>query len=153
MVEVKAGSHERMKIEMESGLGFARLNIRPAGVDVFVDGKPVGRTRAKSTDPEETEPIKLGDLVPGSHSCTISHPRAKPKTTKSFNFIVAKNKTTECPVVEMWVANCEITYRNGLKEDVKLIRVDDREVEFSLQPGISMREKRSDVEIRRLPVR
>ena len=66
---------------------------------------------------------------------------------------MAKNKTTEGPVVELWVANCEITDRNGLKEDVKLIRVDDREVEFSLQPGISMREKRSDVEIRRLPVR
>ena len=53
----------------------------------------------------------------------------------------------------MWVADCELTYNNGLKEEVKLLRVDNREVEFSLQPGISMREKRSDVEIRRLPLR
>lgn len=152
-VELKAGSHERLRIEMESGFGSARLNIRPAGVDVLVDGKPVGRTRVSDKNPDETEPIKVSDLAPGRHVCTISHPRAKPRTVKRFNFVVAKNKTTECPVVEMWVADCEITYRNGLKEEVKLLRMDNREVEFSLQPGISMREKRGDVEIRRLPVR
>ena len=153
MVEVKAGSHERLKIAMESGFGFARLNIRPAGVDVYVDGKLIGRTRQSAINPQQTEPILLKELLPGSHSCTISHPKAKPRTTRKFNFMVAKNKTTECPIVEMWVADCEITYNNGLQEEVKLIRMDDREVEFSLQPGISMREKRTDVRIRRLDPR
>lgn len=152
-IEVKAGSHEKLKITMESGFGFARLNVRPAGVDVFVDGKLVGRTKVSEKEPGETEPIKVSDLSPGRHTCTISHPRAKPKTVQRFEFVVAKNKTTECPVVEMWVADCELTYNNGLKEEVKLLRLDNREVEFSLQPGISMREKRSDVEIRRLPLR
>ena len=152
-VEVKAGSHEHLKITMESGFGFARLNVRPAGIDIFVDGRLIGRTKATGSDPNETEPVKISDLSPGRHVCTISHPRAKPKTVHRFEFVVAKNKTTECPVVEMWVADCELTYNNGMKEEVKLLRLDNQEVEFSLQPGISMREKRSNVEIRRLPQR
>ena len=153
MVEVKAGSHEKLKISMESGYGLARLHIRPAGVNVHVDGKFIAKTRASAINPQETEPILLKELPPGTHSCTVSHPKAKPRTSKKFDFMVAKNKTTECPVVEIWVADCEITYNNGLTEEVKLIRMDEREVEFSLQPGISMREKRSDVRIRRLDQR
>ena len=103
--------------------------------------------------PGETEPIKVANLSPGRHTCRISHPRGKPRTVKDFTFMVAKNKTTECPGVEMWVADSELTYKNGLKEQVKLLRMDDREVRFSLAPGISMTEKRKDVSVRKLESR
>ena len=153
-VEVKPGSHEELKMTMESGFGLARLHIQPAGVDVFVDGKLIGRTKVDPRRKGEVLAIVVPDLSPGTHTCTISHPKAKPRTIKRFKFNVAKNRTTECPVMELWVADCEITYnQSGLKDEVKIIRLDDREIEFSLQPGISMTEKLSNVQVRRLDPR
>lgn len=154
LVEIKPGSNEELTITLESGFGFARLNIQPAGVDVFVDGKLIGRSQPDPQHPDEVLAIVVPNLTPGTHTCTLSHPRAKPRTIKKFNFNVSKNKTTECPVFELWVANCEITYkRSGMKDQVKIIRIDDREIEFSLQPGISMTEKLDNVQIRKLDLR
>lgn len=153
IVEVKAGSHEKIKVTMESGLGQARLNIRPAGVDVLVDGKSFGRTVKTAGSSNDVQPIVLNDLTPGEHVCIISHPMAKPHAQKTFKFTVNKNKVTECPPFELWVPNCEITYRRNIKEIVKLIRLTEDEVEFELHPGISVTERRSNVQIRHLPSR
>lgn len=153
MIEVKAGSHEKLKLAMESGLGSARLNIRPAGVDILVDGKPVGRTEKLPGSEIGVKTVLLSNLTPGIHTCVISHPMAKPRTQKRFTFRVSKNKTTECLPVELWVPNCELTYRRNIKELVKLIRITDEEVEFELQPGISVTERRSNVQIRHLKSR
>ena len=153
MVEVKAGSHERIKVTMESGYGKARLNIRPAGVDVMVDGKSVGRTKKVPGTDNEVETIELNELKPGMHTCEISHPDARPRRKKTFTFRVSKNKTTDCPVMELWVPNCELTYRRNMKDKVKLIRLTDDEVEFELHPGISVTERRNNVQIRYLNTR
>ncbi len=154
MIDVKPGSHEQLKVTMESGYGSARLNILPAGVDVFVDGKPVGKTVPHARFANETEPIVLKELAPGRHVCRISHPQGKPRTVKDFTFIVVKNKMTECPVVEMWVPNAEITYvANGLTDKVKVIRIDEQEVEYSPQPGVSVTEKLKNVRVRKFEAR
>ncbi|MBO5821795.1 MAG: PEGA domain-containing protein [Lentisphaeria bacterium] len=153
MIEVKAGSHERIKVTLESGYGQARLNIRPAGVDVMVDGKSVGRTKKVPGSEDEVETIELNELKPGMHTCVISHPLARPRTQKKFTFRVSKNKTTDCPVMELWVPNCELTYRRNMKDNVKLIRLTDDEVEFELQPGIAVTERRNNVKIRYLNAR
>ena len=153
MIEVKAGSHERIKVALESGYGQARLNVRPAGVDVLVDGKSVGRTKKIPGTENEVETIELNELKPGIHTCVISHPLARPRSQKKFTFKVSKNKTTDCPVMELWVPNCELTYRKNMKDTVRLIRLTDDEVEFELQPGISVTERRNNVQIRYLNTR
>ena len=151
MVDVKPGSHEKLKITMESGFGTARLNIRPAGVDVLVDGKLVGKTVPDPRFPKDTVPIVVKNLEPGRHTCELSHPRGKPKTIKKFYFNVVKGKLTECPVMEIWVANAEITHvANGLKDEVRIIRIDEVEVEYSPQPGVSVTEKLKNVRVRKL---
>jgi hypothetical protein len=55
--------------------------------------------------------------------------------------------------MELWVPNCELTYRRNMKDNVKLIRLTDDEVEFELQPGIAVTERRSNVKIRYLNAR
>ena len=153
MVEVKAGSHEKLKITLESGLGQARLNIRPAGVDVLVNGKIIGRTEKGNSTLNDVKPILLSNLAPGTYTCVISHPFAKPRKQKKFTFRVNRNKTTECPVVELWVPDHELTYRNGVQDMVKMIRITENEVEFELLPGMIVTERRSNVSIRKLAPR
>ena len=53
--------------------------------------------------------------------------------------------------MEIWVANAEITHvANGLKDEVKIIRIDEVEVEYSPQPGVSVTEKLKNVRVRKL---
>lgn len=153
MVEIKAGSHEKLRITLESGLGQARLNIRPAGVDVLVNGKIIGRTEKGDSTLNDVKPILLSNLAPGTYTCIISHPFAKPRKQKKFVFNVSKNKTTDCPVVELWVPDHELTYRNGVQDMVKMIRISEDEVEFELMPGMIVTERRSNVSIRKLEPR
>ena len=160
-VEVTPGSHETVHIALESGFGSARLYITPAGSDVYVDGKEIGRVKSDPSSKGNTLPFLVSNLTPGTHLCRIVHPRGTPSTMREFKFVVKKNRTTECPPMEIWVADCEIVYRNGLKAQGKLIRADHREVEFYLPPSkasakssIIMTEKRDDIiEVRMLPER
>ena len=153
MVEIKAGSHEKLRLTLESGLGQARLNIRPAGVDVLVNGKVIGRTEKGSSTLDDVKPILLSNLEPGTYTCIISHPFAKPRKQKKFIFNVSRNKTTECPVVELWVPDHELTYSNGVQDMVKMIRLTENEVEFELLPGMIVTERRSHVSIQKLSPR
>ena len=135
-VEVKAGSNDEIFAALRSGYGSVRLNIRPSGVDLFVDGQPVGRTVKDPARPGETLPITVKNLVPGKHICTMSHPRSNP-AKKEFEFTVKREEIIVLPVRELWVADCIVQFNDGEIIQVKKEYETPTHLNFSPRPGIS----------------
>ena len=151
-VEIASGYKDEIKLVLLSSTGELELDIRPAGVEVLLDGKKLGKTEENPESKAVTKPIRVSGLAPGEHKVTVSHPRAYPPS-RTVSVMVEKGKLTRPRTITVWIANCEIKYRDGRVEVGTLYQEDDNSILFGPEPGIRYEVSRGDLEyVKRLNV-
>ena len=151
-VEIASGYKDEIKLVLLSSTGELELDVRPAGVEVMLDGKTLGKTEENPESKAVTKPIRITGLAPGEHRVTVSHPRARPQN-RVVTVMVEKGKLTRPKTINVWIANCEIKYRDGRVEVGTLFQEDDNSILFGPEPGIRYEVSRSDLEyVKRLTV-
>ncbi len=149
-VEIAPGFKDEIRLVLLSSSGELELDVRPAGVKVALDGKPLGVTEEAGASSSATKPIRIGGLAPGKHIVTVSHPRAHPES-RDVEVDIGKGKLTRPKTIDVWIANCEIKYTDGRVEVGTLFEESDNSIYFGPEPGIKYEIKRSDLEyIKRL---
>ncbi len=150
--EITSGYKDEIKLVLLSSTGELELDIRPAGVAVLLDGKELGKTEENPESNMITKPIRVSGLAPGEHIVTVSHPRARPQV-RTVKVMVEKGKLTRPKTITVWIANCEIKYRDGRIEVGTLFQEDDNSILFGPEPGIRYEVSRGDLEyVKRLTV-
>lgn len=144
-VEISPGFKDEIRLVLLSSTGELELDVRPAGVRVALDGKPLGVTEEAGTSSSATKPIRVGGLAPGRHIVTVTHPRAHPES-REVEVEIEKGKLTRPRVIDVWIANCEIKYTDGRVETGTLFEESSNSIYFGPEPGIKYEIKRSALE-------
>jgi hypothetical protein len=111
-VNIIAGATDKRHFNLVSCTGSVVFNVRPVGVEVFLNGKSLGHTRPVAEGSKSTQDFRVSNLAPGKYTVTMFHTLGDPPR-QSFTFRVKKNQSTTVKAVEMWIANCEIVLNNG----------------------------------------
>ncbi|MBQ7208060.1 MAG: PEGA domain-containing protein [Lentisphaeria bacterium] len=153
VVAVAPSRTEKVRFTLEKSTGSASFKIRPAGVSYLVDGKLRGTVQAVKSSATETKETVIDNLSPGPHLLTVTHPRARP-LKRSIRFEVKKgSRYVAREVVELWVANCEITFKDGRVESGMIYGETETDVLYSPTAGIRYPVSRSYIrKIKFIPV-
>ena len=89
--------------------------------------------------------IRKEGISPGTHKLTVSHRFAYPQS-RVVEFEVEKGKTTRLKPLELWIANCELKYKDGRVERGALFFENDEIVQFGPEPGIKIQIEKSRLE-------
>lgn len=136
-VVITSGSQDELNVKLGSSRGSVELYVRPAGVSVSIDGQFVGKVQSDAQSSHGTRPIKIEDLAPGIHQITLAHPRATP-SSQTIQVKVEKGELVRPKRLDVWIANCELTYKDGRIETGALFSENDREIFFGLEPGVTI---------------
>ena len=148
-IVIAPAQNEEMVLKLGSATGSARFMIFPGNVALKLDGRDMGKVPAKGDGHRE---VNFKNLSPGTHILELSHPMAKP-ATRRIQFTVEKGKLyqPESPV-EIWIANCEVTYQNGRKEKGALYYETPNGIMFGPSPKIKFEILKNQIKnFRRLP--
>jgi hypothetical protein len=153
VVPVAPARNETVHFILERSTGGASFMIRPAGVNYLIDGKFRGVVQAVKNSAAETRMTDIENLSPGPHVLTVTHPRAKP-LKRNIRFTVEKGKRYVAKDgVELWVANCEITFKDGRVESGMIYGETETDVLYSPTAGIRYPVSRSYIrKIRHIPL-
>ena len=148
-ITVAPAQDEEMTVNLESATGSARFTIFPGNVSVKLDGKDMGKVPAEGNGHNE---VNFKNLSPGTHVLELTHPMAKP-STRRFTFKVSKGKLYQPDnPIEIWIANCEITYTDGRKEKGALYYETPNGIMFGPSPKIKFELLNNQIKsFRRLP--
>ena len=135
-VQVAAAAVDKLHVDLASSSGSVVFNVLPAGVEVFLDDKPLGTAKPLVEGSESTADFRVENLTPGKHKITLFHTLGDPPRQEFF-FDVRKNKCTTLrdPLV-VWIANCEITYQDDSKRRGFLVDRKKNLIIFSPEPGV-----------------
>ena len=148
-ITVAPAQNEEMVLSLNSATGSARFLIFPGNVSMKLDGKDMGKVPVAGDGHRE---VNFKNLSPGTHIFEMSHPLAKP-STRRIRFTVEKGKLyqPEDPI-EIWVANCEVTYPDGRKEKGALYHETPNGILFGPSPKIKFEVLKNQIKsFRRLP--
>ena len=153
VISVAPSRTEKVCFALEKSTGSASFKIRPAGVNYLVDGKFRGTVQAVKNSATETKEAVIDNLSPGTHLLTVTHPRARP-LKRSIKFEVKKgSRYVARETVELWVANCEITFQDGRVESGMIYGETETDVLYSPTAGIRYPVSRSYIrKIKYIPV-
>ncbi len=142
-IDLLGGDNGSRTWTLSSNSARAMLHVRPAGVTVLVDGKPMGRTASIAGNDYDTTPIVIEGLSPGKHVVTLSHPRANPPQRRHV-ITVEKGKELQASLPEVWIANCKIRFKVDGHEQVGVLYGETAEkLLFGPQPGVKFEIERS----------
>lgn len=135
-VQVVAAAVDKLHVNLVSSSGSVVFNVRPVGVEVFLDDKVLGMTKSLVPGSDSTVDFRVGNLTPGTHKITLFHTLGDPPR-QEYTFEVRKNKCTTLrdPLV-VWIANCEITYHDNTKRKGFLVERGKERILFSPEPGV-----------------
>ena len=153
VVAVAPGKEEKVELALEKSTGSASFRIHPAGIRYLVDGKYLGRVKRAGKSVTATQMTVIENLSPGTHVLTVTHPRANPGR-KDVRFTVEKGKQFVMKnSVDLWVANCEITFKDGRVEAGMIYSESETDVYYSPAAGIRYPVSRSYIRaIKYLPL-
>ena len=143
-VQIVPGATDRKHFTLTRSTGSVVFNVRPVGVEVFLEGKSLGLTRPVAEGSESTEDFRVSNLAPGKYTVTMFHSLGDPQR-QTFTFRIRKNQSTTVKTVNMWIANCEITYADGSTERGFLRDSKPDYVTFSPEPGVQFRVERPKI--------
>ena len=148
-ITVAPAQNEEMIISLGSATGSARFLIFPGNVMLKLDGKDMGKVPAKGDGHHE---VNFKKLSPGTHVLELTHPMAQP-STRRFTFKVEKGKLYQPDnPIEIWIANCEVTYPDGRKEKGALYYQTPNGILFGTSPKVKFELFNSQIKsFRRLP--
>lgn len=144
-VQIAAAAVDKLHVDLSSSSGSVVFNVLPAGVEVFLDGKPLGTAKPLVAGSESTADFRVENLVPGKHKITLFHTLGDPPRQEFF-FEVRKSKCTTLrePLV-VWIANCEIIYQDNSKRRGFLVEQRKNLIIFSPEPGVRFGIERSQL--------
>jgi len=88
------GISAREEFRLSNVMGRLEVRTCPAGVQVFVDGRPVGVTRSKDPDAEFSDILAVENLMEGEHTLVLKkegysdltrHPKIKSEKTAKYH--------------------------------------------------------------------
>ena len=137
-ITVAAGDKPNIStLKLESELGNLEFLTTPAGVEVFVDGKPYGKTLADSKNPPFSQKFAVADLPQGKHTLKLTHRRAlKNERNKTISFSIRKGKTTRLDTVEFWVPNAILQLKSGVRREGKVLDFESDPIVFEPKPKV-----------------
>ena len=136
IVSVAPAREEKVHYTLDPSTGSASFKIRPAGVSYLVDNKFMGKVQGVANSVTETQLTVVENLAPGKHRLTITHPRAKPLRKDIFFTVTKGKRSVNSENIELWVANCEITFKDGKVESGMIISESETDVYYSPAAGI-----------------
>ena len=137
-LSVVPGTTDKKHFALSSSTGSVIFNVKPVGVEVFLDGRSLGFAKPVASGSEATVDFRVGGLAPGKHEIVMFHSLGVPQR-QSVSFRVRKNKSTTLKSIAMWIANCEITYSDNTTERGFLVDSQPEYVLFSPEPGVRFR--------------
>lgn len=148
-ITIAPAQNEEMVLALGSATGSARFQIFPGNVAMKLDGRDMGKVPAKGDGYRE---INFRNLSPGTHILELFHPMAKP-TTRRIQFTVSKGRLYQPDnPIEIWIANCEVTYPDGRKEKGALYYETPNGILFGPSPKIKFEVLKNQIKsFRRLP--
>ena len=152
-MSVAPAREENTSFTLEKSTGSASFRIRPAGVNCLVDGKFIGKVQGIARSATETHLTVIENLSPGVHTLTISHPRANP-LRRDIRFTVVKGQRYVCKEdVNLWISNCEITFKDGKVEAGMILGETETDFYYSPARGIKYMLSKSFVKkVKYIPV-
>ena len=136
VIAVAPARNEAAHFTLDRSTGSASFMIRPAGVSYLIDGKFRGVVQAVKNSAAETRMTDIENLSPGPHTLTVTHPRAKP-LKRNVKFTVEKGKRYVAKdSIEIWVANCELTFKDGRVESGMIYGETETDILYSPGAGI-----------------
>lgn len=144
IVSVGPGLAEKVNFNLSLAVGEATFYVSPAGIQYFLDGKYMGVTETITPTTTRTKLISFKNLEPGIHTLRLHHRQAKP-ANKDVRFKIEKGKFLKTKPITIWVANCEIYYKDGNVEKGALFSENSEEIMFGPEPGIQYAVKKKDL--------
>ncbi len=144
-VEVTSGMKDDIRFSLTKSTGVLELTVRPAGVAVQLDGRPLGVSEPDGVSSAGTKPFTVEGISPGRHTVTVSHPRANP-LERTLTVEIKKGELCRPAPIDVWVANCEIRYKTGLTEVGVLYEDTPQRIYFSPEPGVKVQIDRDRLE-------
>lgn len=142
-IDIAPSVTEKIELVLSKSTGSLLAVIRPAGVRYLVDGKEIGMVKKDAAG--NVLPVEVGNLSPGKHLLTVTHPLAKP-VKKDIAFVIEKNRQFNMrSPIELWVANCELEFRSGKREKGVIYGESDDAVYYSPQPGVKYHVSRANL--------
>ena len=148
-ITVAPAQNEEITVTLGSATGSARFAVFPGNVSVKLDGKDMGKVPSTGNGRNE---INFKNLSPGTHVLELTHAMAKP-STRRLTFKVAKGKMYQPDnPIEIWIANCEVTYADGRTEKGALYYETPNGIMFGPSPKVKFELLNSQIKsFRRLP--
>ena len=106
-----------------------------------LDGKDMGKTPA---DIKGYHEVNFRGLTPGNHVLELTHPQANP-ATRRVNFKIEKGKLYQPDQpIEIWIANCEVTYKDGRVQKGAIYYETAKGIMFGPTPKIKFELRRDE---------
>ena len=140
-ITVSPAQMEEMTVSLKSATGSARFLIFPGSVTMKLDGKDMGKTPADIKGHHE---VNFRGLTPGNHVLELTHPQANP-ATRRVNFKIEKGKLYQPDQpIEIWIANCEVTYKDGRVQKGAIYYETAKGIMFGPTPKIKFELRRDE---------
>ena len=132
-VELAPGDTLKKEFILASSQGGIELNVFPAGVKVFLNGREVGVVE-QGEGKTQTKLLTISNLAPGTYIVKAVHKRTNPEIRR---IRVQKGKITRPKRIELWVPNAEIMWKDTGKTEIGMIYGESEKIIlFGPQRGI-----------------
>lgn len=124
------------EFRLTANVGALDITTQPAGVNVFVDGKPVGTTIAKPDQTDQvSEPLNVRMLASGPHDVRLTKSGYRTLTI-SLTVMRDRTITRHLQLDRMFIPDCEVRTSTDVVRGV-LIHVDPQgNVKLEIRPGV-----------------
>lgn len=143
-VNLPAGGNTEVNLKMDSNTGGVDIITQPAGITVYLDGKPVGISEKDPASPGLSKKMEIRNLSMGEHQLSIAHKRGKPQK-KTIPFQVEKGEIVRLENVFLWIPDTRIIRKNGEIETGRMIQILNDSYLFSPAPGVQYIIRKNDV--------
>ena len=146
-ITVEAGDKPNISsLKLESELGSVEFFTKPAGVEVFIDGKPYGKTQTDPKNSQVSRKFLVSELPQGKHVMKLTHKQAlKNDRVKSISFTIRKGETTRVDTVEFWVPNAILHLKNGFRREGRVLDFESDPIVFEPKPKVRSEYRRSEI--------
>ena len=141
-INIVAGGIDSKHYNLISSTGSVIFNVRPAGVEVFLNNRSLGFSAPRAPGAEATCDFRVDNLAPGKYTIAMHHSLGDPQK-QYHTFRVRKNETTTIRNLVVWISNCEITYSDNTREKGLLVESHKDHIVFSPEPGVKLGIKRN----------
>jgi hypothetical protein len=133
------------EFRLTANTGTIKLTTEPAGVDVILDGKPVGTTQAQINETDRiSEPLTIDGVAAGTHTLKFV---GKGLFEKVIKAAVTRNQTFTSHVAldRRFIPNYEIRTSSQSYRGVYISQTPSGGIKMELSPGITKSFTRSEI--------